>query len=42
MKVVVASLHQKSTENSSSNENSADKLKEKEIQELVEDVQESV
>ena len=42
LKVVVASLHEKSTENSSSNEDSADKSKEEEIQELVEDVQESV
>ena len=50
LKVVVASLREKSTEDSSSNEDSADKsdeediqeLAEGEIQELVEDVQESV
>ena len=51
MKVVIASLHEKSTEDSSSNEDSADKsdegdiqelLTEEEIQESVENVQESV
>ena len=50
LKVVVASLSEKSTEDSSSNEDSADKsdeediqeLAEEEIQELVEDVQESL
>ena len=50
MKVVVASLHEKSTEDTSSNEDSADKsdeediqeLAEEEIQELVEEVQESL
>ena len=50
LKVVVASLHEKSTEDTSSNEDSADKsdeediqeLAEEEIQELVEEVQESL